>query len=238
MCLKNKAHSLACVKTVVLLFFIVVGVVNPARAALITFDDIPYAPEGPEDEWPVFFAVPLSDEYLSQGLLISGGYLDRRFPLAENLDNPQYLFGGNFMRLKFVGDKLPNYVSMTISSVFDYANVIDFYGPDGHLLEMFTSGSMGAESNDPYQENQPISFTSETGISEITFRGYFNMRWGTLVDDLVFESSPDANVPEPGLLFLFFWGIGVLMLSRTTLRNIFLPLHNVGAVGVKQAEAN
>lgn len=210
MCLKNKVHVLAYVKTLALFFLIMLGSVNPARAALITFEEFPYIPNDPESL--VWFDFPLTDQYLSEGVLIEGGYLWRRYPLENNLDNPQYLFGGNFMRLRFVGDRLPNYVAMTVSSAFNYANVINFYGPDGHLFEMITPGSTGYD--EPYQHDAPISFSSATGISEITFRGYFNTRWGTLVDNLVFESSPTVGAPEPRLLFLFFCGLGILMLRR------------------------
>jgi hypothetical protein len=212
MCIKKDAYPLEYLKHIALLLLAVLVVANPARAVTITFDDIPYVPIDPE--WPQFYDVEVTDQYLTKGLLIEGGYLGRRYPPEDNLANPQFLFGSNFMRMSFVGDRLPDYVAMTVSSVFDYANIINFYGPDGHLFELITSGSTGAEPNTPYQENQPISFTSLRGISEITFEGYYNMRWGTLVDDLKFKYSPHTRVPEPGLLLLFCLGIGVLVLSR------------------------
>lgn len=210
----NYVYLLAVLKYIALLFTMVLVLINPARAAIITFDDIPYIPVDPD--WPQFDDVYVTDQYLSEGLLIEGGYLGRRYPLEENLANPQFLFGSNFMRMTFVGDRLPNYVTMTVNSVFEsYANVINFYGPNGqHLYEMITSGFDGWEPYKPYRLNQPISFTSLTGISEITFEGALNMRWGTLVDDLKFKSSPRTAVPEPGLLLLFCLGLGVLVLSR------------------------
>lgn len=211
--IKNDAYSLAYLKYTALLFLMAFAFINPARAASITFDDIPYIPIDPE--WPQFYDVDVTDQYLSEGLLIEGGYLGRRYPPEDHLANPQFLFGSNFMRMTFVGDRLPNYVTMTVNSVFEsYANVINFYGPNGHLYEMITSGFDGWEPYKPYRLNQPISFTSHTGISEITFEGALNMRWGTLVDDLKFKSSPQTAVPEPGLLLLFCLGLGVLVLSR------------------------
>lgn len=212
MCIKSNVYPLAFLKNTALLFLMVLALVNPARAASITFDDIPYIPVDPE--WPQFDDVHVTDQYLSQGLLIEGGFLGRRYPPEDNLANPQYLLGSNFMRMTFVGDQLPDHVAMTVSSAFDYANIINFYGPDGHLFELITSGSTGIEPNEPYQENQPISFTSLMGIAEITFEGFYNTRWGTLVDNLQFTSSPPTGVPEPGLLLLFCLGIGVLVLSR------------------------
>lgn len=210
--IKNITYSLVHLKYAALFFLMVFALINPARAAIITFDDIPYIPVDPE--WPQFSDVVVTDQYLSQGLLIQGAYLGRRYPVEDNLANPQFLSGWNFMRMTFVGDRLPNYVTMTVSSVFDYANIINFYGPDGHLFKMITSGSTGIEPNKPYRADQPISFTSTTGISEITFEGYYGSRWGTLVDNLKFKPSSRTTVPEPGLLLLFCLGIGVLALSR------------------------
>jgi hypothetical protein len=213
MFIKNNAYPLPFLKYTALLFLIALILINPARATTITFDDIPYIPVDPE--WPQFDDVYVTDQYLSQGLLIEGGFLGRRYPPEDNLANPQYLIGSKFMRMTFVGDALPTYVAMTISSAFDYANIINFYGPDGHLFELITSGATGIEPNEPYQENQPISFTSFAGIAEITFEGFYNMRWGTLVDNLQFTSSPSTGVPEPGVLLLFSLGVGVLVLSRS-----------------------
>lgn len=212
MCLKKNAYLRIFVKNTSLLLLMVFALVNPAHAVRINFDDIPYVPIDPE--WPQFYDVDVTDQYLSQGLLIEGGYLGRRYPLEDNVANPQFLFGSNFMRMTFVGERLPNYVSMTVSSVFDYANIINFYGPNGHLYEMITSGERGIDNSTPYRRDQPISFTSHTGISEITFEGAFNMRWGTLVDNLYFKSSPQKVVPEPGLLVLFCMGILLLILFR------------------------
>lgn len=210
--INNNAYALIVLKCTALFFLVALVLINPARAATITFDDIPYIPVDPE--WPQFNDVEVTDQYLSQGLLIEGGYLGRRYPPEDNLVNPQFLFGSNFMRMTFVGDRLPNYVTMTVSSVFDYANIINFYGPDGHLFEMITSGSTGIEPNKSYRVNQPIAFTSRTGIAEITFEGFYGMRWGTLVDNLKFKSSPRTAVPEPGLLLLFCLGVAMLVLSR------------------------
>lgn len=217
MCMKINAGFRAFVKYTSLISLMIFTLSSPARATVIDFDDIPYVPIDPES--PQFHDVKVADQYLSEGLRIQGAYLGRHYPLEANLDNPQFLWGSNFMRMTFVGDQLPVYVAMLVSSVFDYANIINFYGPDGHLFEMITSGSMGMELNEPYRENQPIEFTSLTGISEITFRGYFNMRWGTMVDNLQFETSVPASVPEPRLLFLFIVGLGLVVLLR---RNRFV----------------
>lgn len=201
------------IKRMTFLFIVVFTMTNPARAGVINFDDIPYVPLDPE--WPQFYDVEVTDQYLDQGVLIDGGYLGRRYPEEEHVDNPQYLFGGNFMRMTFVGERLPNYVTMTVSSVFDYANIINFYGPDGHLFEMTTSGSRGSLlPGKPYRHNQPVSFKSHTGISEITFEGFYNMRWGTLVDNLRFKSSRQTSVPETNALWLLFIGIAAIAIHR------------------------
>lgn len=212
MCIKTNAHPVTYLKYVALFFLMSFAFINPAHAVQIDFDDIPYVPLDPA--WPQFDDVDVTDQYLSEGLLIEGGYLGRRYPPEDNLANPQFLFSGNFMRMTFVGDQLPNYVAMTVSSVSDYANIINFYGPDGHLFEMITSGYSGPDSNNPYQSDQPIAFTSVAGISEITLEGYLNMRWGTLVDNLQFTSSPQSSLPEPRLPLLFCVGLVLLVFSR------------------------
>jgi hypothetical protein len=214
MCIKKATYRLVFLKFIALFLLLGLALLNPAHATRITFDDIPYIPVDPE--WPTFYDVDITNQYLSQGLLIEGGWLGRRYPPEDHLANPQFLFGSNFMRMTFVGEQLPNYVSMTVSSVFySYANIINFYGPNGHLFRMITSGPYGLDADRPYRHNQPISFTSVTGISEITFEGAFSMRWGTLVDNLQFKSSPKtAPVTEPPLLLLFGLGIGLLALFR------------------------
>lgn len=213
MCLKKNVYPRTFVKYTSLIFLLVFALINPAHAVRINFDDIPYVPIDPE--WPQFYDVDVTDQYLSKGLLIEGGYLGRRYPPEDNLANPQFLFGSNFMRMTFVDDRLPNYVSMTVSSVFDsYANIINFYDPNGHLYEMITSGERGIDNSTPYRRDQPISFTSRTGISEITFEGAFNMRWGTMVDNLYFKSSPQKVVSEPPSLLLFCMGILLVILFR------------------------
>lgn len=172
------------------------------QAITIDFDDLTYVPLDPE--WPQFGDNPLTDEYASQGLLISGGFL---LPYGEwspdPLSQPNFLLGGNFLQLTFIG-ALPTFVSMYVSSGFDYANILHFYGPDGLLSRMVTSGSMSMEPNVPYIPNQYVSFSSPTGISHITLEGFFNMRTGTHVDDLTFEY---AAVPEPASLALLFLGL-------------------------------
>jgi hypothetical protein len=226
MCLKKNVYSRIFVKYTSLIFLMVFALINPAHAVRINFEDIPYIPIDPE--WPQFYDVEVTDQYLSKGLLIEGGYLGRRYPLEDNLANPQLLFGSNFMRMTFVGERLPNYVAMTVSSVFDYANIINFYGPEGHLFEMVTSGYSGMDSKKPYRPDQPISFTSRTGISEITFEGYFGMRWGTMVDNLYFKSSPQKVVPEPPTLLLFSMGLLLVILFR--LKVSVLPKNRAGIV--------
>ena len=210
MCAKQSGCRLRLLKNAALLFLLELVLINPASAVEINFDDIPYIPIDPD--MPQFDDVELTDQYSSKGVLIDGGYLGRRYPVEDHLANPQFLLGGNFLRLIFVGDTLPTYVSMTISSLFDYANFLNFYGPDGHLYELQTSGYAGPQPANPYQENQPVSFTSETGITEITFSGFFNMRWGTLIDNLRFMSLPTVTINEPDVIVLFILGAGLLVL--------------------------
>ncbi|WP_323814048.1 hypothetical protein [Cellvibrio sp. NN19] len=197
--------------SVALFFLILYLSISPARAALIDFNDFVYVP--PED--PQWYDTPITDQYVSQGILVQGGYLGKAYYSSQyDLEFSQYLFGSNFMKIKFVDEHLPVYVAMIVSSAFDYANTINFYGPGGYLGKIITSGSMGMEINEPYRPQQPISFAAEGGISEITFSGYYNMRWGTLIDDLQFETSIPTSVPESRLLWLFSLGMLMLILCR------------------------
>lgn len=183
------------------------GVGSNAQAVLIDFDDITYVPADPE--WPQFYDHPLTDEYLSQGLLIDGGSL-----VPYNLDDvvsaPNFLFGGNFMRLIFTG--APTYVSMHVNGAFDYANILHVYGPDGLITRTLTSGEAGSQPNRPHISWEFVSFSAPGGITEITLEGFFNMRWGTLVDDLRYEY---ASVPAPSSLALVVIGLlGVSCLRK------------------------
>src|SRR5918993_633948 len=148
MCMKKNTSPLAFLKYTALSFLMAAGLIYPPQAPTTYFFKIPYVPVDPES--PQFDDVDVTDQYLSSGLLIDGGYLGRRNPPEENVANPQFLFGSNFMRMTFVDDLLPTHVAMTVSSAFDYANIINFYGPGGHLFELITSGYAGVDSNNPY----------------------------------------------------------------------------------------
>lgn len=201
----GSAVSRFLVTTVVaVLMFLAAG----SHAVLIDFDDL----ESRDISWPLTDENALSDEYLAQGLLIDGGFLAYWNPDYEGIiSSPHFLFGGNVMRLTFV-DKSPVFVSMYVSSVFDYANIINVYGPDGLITTRLTTGSTGGESdNDPFIPWEYITFEAPQGITSMTFEGFYNMRWSTLIDDLTYEY---ASVPEPATLLMFLSGLLALVLCR------------------------
>lgn len=173
---------------------------HAAQAVVIDFDDLtPGYPDWPQDD-----ENSVSDQYLSRGLLIDDAHLAVYNPDYEHIvSSPNYLFGGNFMTFTFVGER-PVYVGFNISSVFDYANILHVYGPNGLISRTLTTGSTGAEENTPFVPWEFISFSSPTGITEITFEGFYNMRWGSMIDNLTYEY---ASVPEPPSLMLFFLGL-------------------------------
>lgn len=184
---------------IAVLFLSVSTMSNAARAVLIDFDDLTPGYPG----WPQHDDNNVSDQYLSQGLMIDDAHLAVYNPESEHIiSSPNFLFGGNFMTFTFVGE-LPVYLGFNISSVFDYANILHVYGPDGLISRRVTTGSTGAEENTPFIPWEFISFSSPTGITHITFEGFYNMRWGSMIDNLTYEYS---SVPEPSSLMIFLLG--------------------------------
>jgi hypothetical protein len=178
------------------------------QAVTINFDDIPRIPGSGGPDPGAFYYHPLTDEYLSRGLRIEGGFLveyGSDYPSPISL--PNLLLGSApQLRLDFVG-ALPTFVSMYVSSVNRDAIFINAYGPGG-VLSQVISGYGGPIDTTPSVPNQFITFSSSSGFTSITLYDYWNLRVNATVDDLTYLYAP---VSEPSSLALL--GLGLLGLA-------------------------
>jgi hypothetical protein len=187
---------------------------STANAVLIDFDDRPVIHPDPDDI--CFCDHPLTDEYLDQGLLIDGGFLVGE-TLADGTHQNE-LLGSNFLSLRFVGN-LPTQISMNISAAFEQAVFLHFYGEDGLLGKVATSGYAGPIFDTPYEDDQLVTFTSPMGVSFVTLEAFYGLRTGAIVDNLQYEYNA---VPESSSLLLLVLGI-----LGITLRNIRKNSHRI-----------
>lgn len=190
--------------------FLLAFLSGTTHAVVIDFDDLVLDPDHPD--YPCFCSHPLTNEYESQGLVIDDGYLSMYSDEYEYaVSGPNYLLGGNYLRLSFVGP-LPTFVSMYVSSFHGEAMFLTAFGADGLIEMQQTSGWAGPDRDDPYTPNQLIAFTSAQGISSIAIEGFYNMRVSALIDDLNFEYT---SVPAPASIILLLSGIVILMWRRS-----------------------
>ena len=189
------------------------GIAGSAQAVTINFDDLVFTPS--DSEFDCWCDHPITDQYVSQGLLIEDGYLARTEYLddpAHAVSPPNYLMGGNILQLKFVG-ALPTFVGMYVNSFFEESIYLNALDGAGQVTAAKTSGWAGPFDDTPYQPNQYVSFTSPLGFSQITVEGFYNMRVSAAIDDLTYEY---ASVPEPSTLILL--GVGLLCFACLRLR--------------------
>lgn len=190
-----------------------------AQAVFIDFDDLTYVPQ--YNEMPHFADTPLSDQYLSQGLLISDGFLlpynmfDPEAPLGpEAISGPNYLLGANTLDLYFVGENLPTFVGMYVGSGNGETIFLEAYDVSGLLFSAYTAGDGGPAYSAPYTHKQYVSFESKAGIERIQMWGFYGSRVSAMVDDLTFTY---ADVPEPFSLLLLCAGIFAFIYKRINL---------------------
>ncbi|RYG00494.1 MAG: PEP-CTERM sorting domain-containing protein [Chitinophagaceae bacterium] len=179
-------------------------------ATTISFDDI--IPIPPEEGENCFCPQPITDEYLSKGLLINNGALgSSTLPSPEGVSPSQALMGlGGGLWLEFVND-LPTFVEFFASAAFDQAVFVEFYGLSGTLLhKTHTDGWLWGDVGTPYVENQRVAFNSAEGISSIYINAAYNLRVGATIDDLTFISE----VPESSTIGLLGLGLFGLSMSR------------------------
>lgn len=170
------------------------GMANSASAVLIDFDDLNpvYDPE-----FPCWCDNPLTDQYLSQGLLINGAWVN-----GENHQN--VMLTSNWASLNFVGI-LPTFVSMYVTSERGDAIFFDARSDSGFVESKHSSGWMY-----PFEEateaipNELITFSSDLGISQITIQGFYGMRTEAVIDNITYTYS---TVPEPSSIILIALGL-------------------------------
>lgn len=175
-----------------------------AHAVLIDFDDL-----NPvyDSEFPCWCDNPLTDQYLSQGLLIDGAWVN-----GENSEN--VMVTSNWAALRFVGT-LPTFVSMYVTSQRGDAIFLDATSPDGTGESKYTSGWRGPyEEDTPGAVNELISFSSDAGISQISIAGFYNMRTEAVIDNIFYSYSA---VAEPSSIALIGLGLLGLLWRRSKL---------------------
>lgn len=180
--------------TIINVLCISFGMANSAYAVLIDFDDLNpvYDPE-----FPCWCDNPLTDQYLSQGLLINGAWVN-----GENHQN--VMLTSNWASLNFVG-VLPTFVSMYVTSERGDAIFFDARSDTGFIESKHSSGWMY-----PFEEateaipNELITFSSDLGISQITIQGFYGMRTEAVIDNITYTYSA---VPEPSSIILIALGL-------------------------------
>ena len=178
-------------------------ITSNASATIINFDDLNpvYDPEN-----PCWCDNPLTDQYASKGVLISGAWVN-----GANSHN--VMLTSNSASLDFV-NALPTFVSMNITSEHDDAIFLSFYNTSGLLGVIHTAGWMGPDNEYiPTIPNELVSFSSATGISHINIENFYNLRTGASIDNLTFTYS---SVPEP--TSLVFMGLGLIALAWRRLK--------------------
>lgn len=202
-------------RTAALTIFIFVGIAQSAFAIFIDFDDL-----NPvyDEVSPCWCDNPLTDQYLSKGLLINGAWVN-----GENGHNS--MLTSNLASFDFVGE-LPTFFSININSVHDDAVLLSIYGEDGLILETHTAGWTGPDDEYiPVIPNEFFSFSSAQGIKHIDIQGYYWLRTGAEIDNLTYTYS---SVPEPSSLALIGAGLVGLFIRRTRLRKNYFPNDEYG----------
>lgn len=191
-------------------FFIAATAISSsyASAVVINFDDIERVHPDPDDN---FWAdQPITDQYLSQGLIINNGYLNSYDSWSEYfVSGPNYLQGGDYVSFSFVG-KLPKYVSMFVTAPSKDVAYLGAWCADGSVIWEETPGWAGPDHDTPFKGKNLITFYSDAGISRINISSFYNLRTSAMIDDLTFL----YEVPEPTPAFLLGFGLLALFGSR------------------------
>jgi len=201
------------IKSIVLitLFVSLLGMATSSSAVVIDFDDL----NPVYDEYdPCWCDNPLTDQYLSKGLLIGGSWVN-----GGNSHN--IMLTSNFGWLSFVGE-LPTFVSFFVTSEHDDAILFNASIADGSNIQKNSAGWLGSdEEYIPAIPNELITFTSELGIKGISIEGFYNLRTGAAIDNLTYTY---ASVPEPSSIILL--GLGLIILTKRRYKKIHRFIKN------------
>ncbi|WOB09361.1 PEP-CTERM sorting domain-containing protein [Piscinibacter gummiphilus] len=174
----------------------------PARAVLITFDDLP-----PPADPGQLAGTPVTNEYASLGLIVNEGYLAGSGVPGTD----QSLYGAPYLSLSFIGGTLPTYVSLYVSAPNQDQVSVDATGPGGWARTVVTDGA-GWPTSTPYRPNQYVSFHAANGISNLDLSAFYFLRTGPSIDNLYFGNV--APIPEPASLALAAAGVITLWAAR------------------------
>lgn len=193
-------------RNIFLLFTLFIG--NYANAVFINFDNIERYHPDPTD--PYWADQEITDQYLSRGLLVSGGYLNEYGSFSDYLaSGPNYLLGAHSLSLTFVG-KLPTFVSMLVTAPSKDVAFINATSADGAIYSQETPGWAGPHHESPFQGKNLITFNIESGISRINFFTFYGLRTSVMLDDLTYHYA----VPEPTPWLLLLPGLFILISAR------------------------
>jgi hypothetical protein len=184
---------------------------SAAQATLITFDEHPYVPGPPGDEY-AWYSDPIGDRYDALGVDIGDGYLR---PIGSDIEyaGSQHLLGGPSLSIRFTGT-LPTYVSLSFASPSPpLQSTVIASGPGSFSALAETGGFYWAGPDlglveTPYRPNSTASFYSALGIAQLDFSTHGISRNIGKIDNLYFGHVP--AVPEPASLALWAAGLGVL----------------------------
>lgn len=190
-------------------FFFALGV-GCANATFIDFDDLAYDPD-----YPLFDSHPVTDQYISQGVLFDDAYLRPYSADSESvISSPNYLLSVVSMGITFLGDA-PTFVSLHVNSWRHEIIHFDFYSDSGHIASLETKGFMMMTGEDLYEPNQLISLAAAEGIRKIHINEINPSKAGE-IDDLTFTYGVSESSP------LVLSGLGLLLVLGMSARKKFI----------------